>query len=125
MAEALLRAYGGDRFEAYSAGVEPKPIHPLTERLMAEVGLPLEGHYSKPLTLYMGKLHFPYLITVCAAANELCPRTFPGMGEREHWEFEDPAEAEGTEEEKLTRFRLVRDQIRERVKSWADSRSAA
>ena len=118
MAEAFLRHDAGDRFEVYSAGVEPKPIHPLTERVMAEVGLPLEGHYSKPLTLYMGKVHFTYLITVCAAANEHCPRTFPGMGHRLHWEFEDPAAFEGDEEDKLNRFRVVRDQIRDQIQRW-------
>jgi hypothetical protein len=58
MAEAFLRKYGDDRFEAYSAGLEPKDINPYTVRVMEEVGLSLDGQYSKSLTEYMGKVHF-------------------------------------------------------------------
>lgn len=122
MAEAFLRAYAGDQFEAYSAGVEPKSIHPYTKRVMEEVGLDLAGHYSKPLGDYMGRMHFGYLITVCAAADEDCPRTFPGMGQRAHWELEDPVAFQGTEEEKLQKFREVRDKIDRRIRQWLAER---
>jgi arsenate reductase len=84
MAEAFLRKYGDDRFEAYSAGLEPKNIHPYTVRVMEEVGLSLDGQYSKSLAEYMGKVHFGYMITVCADAEEKCPSVFPGMGQRLH-----------------------------------------
>jgi arsenate reductase len=70
----------------------------------------------------MGKVHFGYLITVCAAANENCPRTFPGMGMREHWEFDDPVAFEGSEEEKLQKFRDVRDQIEHHIRQWLADR---
>ena len=118
MAEAFLRKYGGDEFEAYSAGLEPKGIHPYTEQAMEEIGIPLTGHTSKSFREYMGKIHFAYLITVCTEAEKNCPATFPGIGQRLHWSFEDPAAFEGSEEEKMRKFREVRDQIEEKVKEW-------
>jgi arsenate reductase len=121
MAEAFLREYGGDRFEAYSAGLEPSVINPYVYRVMEEVGLDLAGQRSKDIEEYMGKVHFGYMITVCANAEEKCPAVFPGMGQRLHWPFEDPAAFEGTDEEKLVKFRQVRDQIGASVKSWVAS----
>ena len=118
MAEALLRHYAGDRFDVYSAGLEPKGMNPFTVRVMEEIGIPLTGQYSKDVREYMGKSHFGYLVTVCANAEERCPTTFPGVGQRMHWAFDDPAAAEGTEEEKLAEFRTVRDQIDRRIRSW-------
>ncbi len=120
IAQAFLNHYAGDRFEAYSAGLEPKGIHPDTRQVMEEVGLYLEGHTSKHLSEYMGKVHFGYLITVCSDADEKCPSTFPGMGQRLHWAFEDPAAFRGTEDETLEKFRQVRDQIGGRVKEWVE-----
>ena len=125
MAEALLRHHAGERFEAYSAGLEPKDIHPNTEKVMQEIGIPLTGHYSKNVREYMGKLHFGYLITVCANAEEKCPTTFPGVGQRLHWAFDDPAVFEGTDEEKLRKFHEVRDQIDERIRAWLAEQDAA
>jgi arsenate reductase len=118
IAEAFLRKHGAARFEAYSAGLEPKGIHPLTERVMSEIGVSLADHYSKHVTEYMGKVHFGYLITVCANAEKNCPTTFPGLGRRLHWAFDDPAAFEGTEEEKLKRFREIRDQIDQQIQKW-------
>jgi arsenate reductase len=118
MAEALLRKHASDRFEVYSAGLEPKGIHPFTEQVMQEIGVSLDGQYSKDVREYMGQLHFGYLITVCANAEERCPTTFPGVGQRLHWAFDDPAAVEGTDEDKLAKFREVRDQIDRRIQEW-------
>ena len=118
MAEAFLREHADERFEAYSAGLEPKGINPYTVRVMEEVGLSLDGHRSKVLTEYIGQVHFGYLITVCGDADEKCPSTFPGMGQRLHWAFEDPAAFDGSEEEILDKFRDVRDLIDVRIKGW-------
>jgi len=118
MAEAFLRHYGGDQFEAYSAGVEPHGINPLTEKVMTEAGVSMEGQYSKDLAEYMGKEHFGSLITVCSNAEERCPSTFPGVLRRIRWDFEDPAAVEGSEEEKLVKFREIRDKVGEQVKEW-------
>jgi arsenate reductase len=62
-------------------------------------------------------MHFGYLITVCENAEEQCP-IFPGVGQRMYWPFEDPLAFEGTEEEKLAKFRQVRDQIDQRIRNW-------
>jgi arsenate reductase len=118
MAEAFLKKYGGDKFEAYSAGFEPKTIHPLTEEVMEEIGIPLAGQYSKSFREYMGKVHFAYLITVCSEADKNCPTTFPGIGQRLRWSFEDPAAFEGSDEEKTAKFREIRDKIAIRIKEW-------
>ncbi len=118
MAEAFLRAYGGERFEAYSAGTEPKGIHPYTVRVMEEIGISLSGQRSKHIKEYMGKIHFGYLVTLCRETEENCPTTFPGAGQRLRWSFEDPSAFMGTEDEKLTKFREVRDQIEQRIKIW-------
>ncbi len=123
MAEAFLRHYAGDRYEVYSAGLEPKEIHPLTKEVMAEIGFDISQQYSKALKDFMGKVHFGFLITVCNEADEKCPRTFPGMGIRLHWSFEDPVRFVGTEEEKLGKFREIRDEIRKTVEAWVDSQA--
>lgn len=117
MAEAFLRRYGGDRFDVYSAGLEPKEINPFTREVMAEAGYDLQGHRTKSLTEYMGQVHFGYLITVCSDAEAACP-IFPGMGMRLHWPFEDPAAFQGSDEDKRAKFREVRDQIEARVRQW-------
>jgi arsenate reductase len=118
MAEAFLRKQGGDKFRAFSAGLEPKGIHPLTIKVMEEIGISMEGHFAKPFSDYLGKERFAYLITVCAKAEENCPKAFPGVALRIHWPFDDPVEAEGTEEEKLQKFRQVRDEIEKKIKEW-------
>jgi arsenate reductase len=118
MAEAFLMKYGGNEYEAYSAGLEPKDINPYTERVMEEVGVSLAGQYSKHIKEYMGKVHFGYLITVCDEAEKKCPTAFPGIGQRLHWSFEDPAVFEGSDAEKLEKFREVRNQIEQRIKAW-------
>lgn len=79
MAQAFLREYGGDQFEAYSAGTEPKGIHPYTYRVMEDAGISLSGQQSKHVKEYMGKIHFGYLITLCNEAEESCPTTFPEL----------------------------------------------
>jgi len=118
MAEAFLKKYGGDEFEAYSAGLEPKGINPYTKRVMEEIGVNLSGQYSKHVGEYMGKLHFGYLITLCGEAEEKCPTVFPGIGQRLHWSFEDPSAFVGSDDKKLAKFREVRDQIERRIQTW-------
>jgi len=118
MAEAILRRRAGDHFEVHSAGLEPKGIHPFTLRVMEEQGYDLSAQRSKDVTEYLGKAHFGYLITVCAHAEEHCPRTFLGVSERLHWPIDDPAAFEGSEEETLERFRQARDEIAAHIGAW-------
>mgnify|MGYP000985859586 FL=1 len=118
MAEAFLRKYGGEQFEAFSAGLEPRPIHPLTVQVMQESGIDISRQHSKGVEIYLGKTLFHYLITVCDKAEQNCPTSWPGVNQRLHWSFEDPAAFEGSEEEKLEKFRAIRDQIERRIKEW-------
>ena len=118
MAEAFLRKHGGDQYDAYSAGTEPKGINAYTERVMEEAGVSLSGQYSKHVKEYMGKIHLAYVITLCDEAEKSCPAIFPGMGQRLHWSFEDPAAIVASDDEKLAKFREVRDRIERRIKEW-------
>jgi len=118
MAEAFLRIHAGDRFEARSAGLEPKGVHPLTIRVMEEVGISLEGQHSKSLTEFLGKVAVRYVIFVCENAEQSCPRVWPFALKSFCMPFPDPAAATGTQEERLQAFRDVRDQIEQQILEW-------
>ena len=118
MAEAFLRRYAGDYFEAFSAGLEPKGINPLTIQVMAEIGFDISNQTSKSVSEFLGKVFIQLLITVCDRAEKNCPTAWPGISQRLHWSFEDPASFEGNVEEKLAKFREVRDQISLKIHSW-------
>jgi arsenate reductase len=118
MAEAILRKYGGDRFEVYSAGLEPEGIHPFTIQVMKERGYDLSAQYSKGVGEYLGKVLLQTLITLCDDAEKNCPTVWPGVNTRLHWAFEDPAAGQGTDEQKLAKFREVRDLVEKRVEAW-------
>jgi arsenate reductase (thioredoxin) len=117
MAEALLRRRGGDRFEVHSAGTEPRGVHPLTLRVLDEAGIDTSFARSKSVSEYLGQ-HFDYVVTVCDQARQVCP-VFPGDHESLHWGYEDPAEATGTEEERLAVFRRVFGALGERIAVFA------
>jgi arsenate reductase (thioredoxin) len=120
MAEALLSKIGGEKFEAYSAGLEPVGINTYTVRVLKEIGLDWSTARAKALDEFLGKKHFGYMITVCSRAEERCP-IFPGMGVRLHWPFDDPASVEGTDEEKLAAFRKTRDQLELKITAWCQN----
>ena len=122
MAEALLRKHAGDQFEIHSAGLEPTIIHPMTVQVLKEIGIDTSQQYAKPLTKYLGKTYFSYLITVCSNAEERCPY-FPGLSQRLHWPFDDPAAFDGSMDEKLDFFRKIRDQIEAKVIDWLNELS--
>ena len=124
MAEAFLRKYGNNDFEAFSAGLVPKGIHPLTVQVLEEVGLDLSQHTSKHIDEYLNKVDFSYLITVCDDADKNCPTIWLQGSKRMHWSFEDPAKFEGSPEEKLAKFRQVRDLIESKIKEWVASQPA-
>jgi len=109
MAEGYLRRAAGDRFEAMSAGIEPKGLNPLAVEAMREIGIDISRQQSKDVVSLLGQ-HIPYVITVCDNARERCP-IFPRTYKFLHWSFDDPAAAEGTHEQKLAVFRRVRDEI--------------
>lgn len=118
MGEAFLRKYGGEIFDVFSAGTAPKGINPYTVQVMQEAGIDLSGSRSKNVTEFLGQEPIQYLITVCDDADKNCPAFPQRVGARLHWSFEDPAAFEGSPEEKLEKFREVRDRIEQRVKEW-------
>jgi arsenate reductase len=122
-AEAFLRAYGGDRFEARSVGLKPQQIEPLTIAVMEELGFDMHRHRSKGLKELPRPLHFDYLVTVCNRAERTCP-LLPGIGERLSWPFEDPANFTGSEEERLAEFRRIRDGIELFIRGWLGEHAA-
>lgn len=118
MAEAFLRELGGSKYEAYSAGMEAKGLHPMTAQVMAEIGVDVSGQQSKSLKEYMGRMTFDDAVIVCRNAEDDCPRINADAKRIHRWLFDDPVRANGTDEERLARFRAVRDQIEARIKLW-------
>ncbi len=119
MAEGWLRHLAGDRFEVASAGTHPIGVNPLAVEAMREVGIDLSAHRSEHVGQYQTQT-FDHVITVCDRAKESCP-IFPGSVRTHHWSFEDPAAAAGSHEERLSAFRIVRDQILERLRVFLSS----
>jgi arsenate reductase len=116
MAEALVRHKGGADFEVHSAGTEPRGVNPLTLRVLDEAGIDAAWARSKSVTEYLGQ-QFDYVVTVCDEARQVCP-VFPGVHESLHWGYEDPAEAQGSEAERLSVFRRVFVQLGERINQF-------
>ena len=114
MAEGLLRHDAGDRFEVESAGTRPGHVRPEAIAVMKELGIDISGHRSKHVQEFENQ-SFDYVVTVCDNAKESCP-VFPGHLNRIHQGFEDPAALKGTEAERLSLFRKVRDEIRNYLK---------
>lgn len=117
MAEGLLRHDAGNVYEVFSAGTKPTPVRPEAIAVMREVGIDISGHRSKSVEEFAGQ-DFDYVITVCDNANESCP-VFPAKTKRIHWSIEDPAAVQGSEEQRLTAFRRIRDQLRVLLHSFA------
>lgn len=116
MAEAFLKQQAGDSFEVLSAGLVPRPIHPLTFAVMKEVGIDLSGNRAKDLREFLGKKAVCCAITVCQQTENGWPRVWPGARSHLAWPFDDPAMVEPGKDQ-LAKFRTVRDQIREKIKS--------
>ncbi len=109
MAEGLMKALFGDKFESYSAGTVATRVNPLAIKVMAEIGIDISHHRSKSVEEFRG-WEFDYVVTVCDQAKESCP-FFPGARKYLHKGFEDPSQYEG--DEALQKFREVRDEIKE------------
>ena len=105
---AFLRKYASNRFDAQCAGLESRGMNPFTNKVMDEIGMDVSAQTPKGIGTYLGKVQFLYQITVCDDLESNCPTVWPGVNQRLHWSFEDPAKFEGTEEEKLAKFCQVR-----------------
>jgi arsenate reductase len=111
MAEAFFRRASGDRFEVASAGLNPRPVHPLAVRVMREEGIDLSAHEPRAVKEFLGRAAFRYVVIVCRAVEPDCPTVWPFSVGLLHRPFDDPTAGNGTEEERLDRFRAVRDEI--------------
>jgi arsenate reductase len=124
MAEGILRQAAGDLLDVRSAGSRPAGyVHPLAIRAMAEIGIDISGHHSKPMDVFLQQ-NVETVITVCGNADQACPM-FPGQLNRHHWGFDDPAHAAGSEAEQLAVFRLVRDAMHRVFVAYAAGRRDA
>jgi arsenate reductase (thioredoxin) len=118
IAEALLRDFGGADFEVNSAGTEPSVVNPYSVRVLGEIGIDWSGARSKSATEFIGR-QFDYVITVCDRARQTCP-VFPGNHNMLHWGLDDPAEVEGTDEQKLEAFRRTRTEVATRLRPFVE-----
>ncbi|MFN8622516.1 MAG: MerR family transcriptional regulator [Chloroflexota bacterium] len=118
IAEALLERFGGADFAVDSAGTEPKGVNPYSIRVLDEIGIDWSGATSKSLEGFLGHA-FDYVITVCDRAKQACP-VFPGPGNTLHWGLEDPAEATGTDEERMDAFRRTRMELTQRLRPFIE-----
>lgn len=109
MAEGLLRARYGDRYEIFSAGTKRTHVRPEALQVMEEIGIDISDHHSKTID-DLNDRRFDFVVTVCDAARENCPY-LPARRQNMHHSFVDPSAATGTDEEKLKTFRQVRDAI--------------
>jgi arsenate reductase len=109
MAEGMLRAWAGARFEVASGGTEASDVRPEAIAVMGELGIDISGHTSKTIEQFMGQ-PWDWLIPVCEEACEACPYV-PGAKAVLRWSFDDPAATTGSEEQRLTEFRRVRDEL--------------
>ncbi|MCL4417249.1 MAG: arsenate reductase ArsC [Actinobacteria bacterium] len=112
MAEGFFKHYRKD-WNIHSAGISPKGLNPLAVKVMLERDIDISGQTSDSIEKYINE-DFDYVITVCDKARESCP-VFPNAKESIHWSFEDPADAYGSYEEKISRFREIRNQIEEKI----------
>lgn len=117
MAEGILRHYGGERIDVFSAGTKPSQVNPIAIQVMKEIGIEISGQRSKHVKEFLGQ-KFDYVITVCDSARESCP-VFPGANPM-HWPFPDPPHDREVNEEAIKEFRKVRDMIFEKFKCFAD-----
>ncbi|MGB9780487.1 arsenate reductase (thioredoxin) [Caldanaerobacter sp.] len=115
MAEGFGKFYGGDDFEVYSGGVEAHGLNPKAVKVMKEIGIDISNQTSDLIDENI-LFKADYVITLCGDARDKCPALPPSVKSL-HWELEDPARAEGTEEEIMRKFREVRDIIKEKVKA--------
>lgn len=119
MAEGWVKALKGEAMEAASAGTAPSKVNPRAVQVMAEAGVDISGQRSTHVEEYLDE-HFDVVITLCGDARDTCP-VFPGAARVIHRGFDDPARAEGSEEEILEIFRRVRDNIRDFVAAMPEN----
>ena len=113
IAHGLLQNIADDRFNVFSAGSHPSRVHPMSIKVMEEIGIDISHHTSDHVDNYLNK-EIDIVITVCDNANELCP-VFPGNINRLHWSIDDPFRGWDYNENQMELFRKTREEIKERI----------
>ena len=116
MAEGMVRAWGGSEWDPHSAGVELSFVRLEAIEVMDEIGIDINDQQSKTLERYIGQ-EWDFVVPVCEEGAAACPM-IPGSHVIERWQFDDPAAASGTDEERLAVFRRVRDEIAAKVREF-------
>ncbi|GAC1465843.1 MAG: arsenate reductase ArsC [Ktedonobacteraceae bacterium] len=123
MAEGLLRARGGSAFLVFSAGTEPRAVHPLAIKAMQELGIDIGDQSAKGIAAFASEPPMDLVVTVCHEAQETCP-VFPHARRQVHWGFPDPSRVTGTEQERLAAFRHIRDLIAAKIDQFLERQPA-
>ncbi|OME30639.1 arsenate reductase (thioredoxin) [Paenibacillus odorifer] len=119
MAEGWAKKYLSDEWSIYSAGIEAHGLNPKAVKAMNEVGIDITSQTSDIIDSELLN-NADLVVTLCGDAADKCPITPPKV-KREHWGFDDPAKAQGTDEEKWAVFQQVRDQVGARIKQFAET----
>jgi len=115
IAEGIMRNLAGDKFDVYSAGSHPTKVHPMSIKVMKEVGIDIYSQTSDPISLYLNEI-MDIVVTVCDDASKACP-IFPGNVERIHWSIEDPFKGWDLDSDDLLNFRKTREDLTKRIKN--------
>lgn len=122
MAEAFLNTFGDPGIVAESAGLEPGKLNPLAVKVMSELGIDIAKNQTKSVAqMIQSGRRYDYVITVCDETNaDRCPAV-PGQARRIHWNFPDPSQLSGTDDEKIAATRKIRDAIKQKIEEWYES----
>ena len=120
IAEGIMRHLVGNKHDVFSAGSHPTLVHPISIKVMKEIGIDISSHTSDPISHFLSE-NMNIVITVCDNADKVCP-VFPGKVERIHWSIEDPFKGWTSDSNDLVNFRKTRDDLAKRIKNLLKSR---
>ena len=120
IAEGIMRQLAGDKFDVFSAGSHPSLVHPMSIKVMKEIGIDITSHTSDPISNFLSK-NMDIVVTVCDNADKICP-VFPGEVERIHWSIKDPFKGWELNPDDLVNFTRTRDDLIERIKNFVKDR---
>ncbi|MBT4035554.1 MAG: arsenate reductase ArsC [Candidatus Marinimicrobia bacterium] len=119
--EGLMRHLAGDKYEVFSAGVEPSRLHPMSILVMQEIGVDIGHQTSDDVNDYLDS-GINIIISVCDHAAQTCP-TFPGDVQRVHWSLKDPFHGWDVDESKLPDYRKTRDDLKQRIQGFLSNQA--
>ena len=122
IAEGVMRKLAADKFDVFSAGSHPSLVHPMSIKVMKEIGIDITSHTSDPISKFLSK-NINIVVTVCDNADRVCP-VFPGKVERIHWSIKDPFKGWNSHPDDLVNFRKTREDLTARIKNLIKSRFA-